>query len=563
MTSSYFQNAPIRIFNSNFIPTLVSVGLHGLALFLLVPYVTNLPTSESEGTDQGPINVPLIELNPSEQSRLPEDNSSLSSMPEFPNSTLGDLPMLDSPSLESSLPNNFDNLPTPPALPPLPPLNSYNDYSRIPVELPPRRSFPSNPPSINRTPLPPPSLQTPTPKTPPIPDTKTPEMVDPRQNIDFGDPTPARPNNPLFQGDRPNNQNPLGNNPSRNPQISRNPNNNPIRRDEIVRNLLEDTLEGADNLTYNPQGTKREDARDRDLEWMQQTGVTLKPSQMMTIKATYPKAACNLKLEGSAIYNVLVNNNGQLRKPPFMTRSSGYGLLNNQGLQTVRSRSFPQSTRVKVLFEYDPNICGTGVAEGERNNQPQASPSATPNTPAQPNPTPQTPQNQAPSAPPEPKTPTPAPENSTNSTPKTPIEPKPPIQPNPTPQTPQNQAPSAPPEPKTPTPAPENSTNSTPKTPIEPKPPTQTPQNQAPSAPPEPKTPTPAPENSTNSIPKTPIEPKPPTQTPQNQSPPAPPKPKTPTQSPKTSTEPSKSPNSSSDTKVEIDGPAAPRAGKK
>ncbi len=533
MASSYFQSVPIRIFNSNFIPTLVSVGLHGLALFLLVPYVTNLPTAESEGTDQqGPINVPLIELNPSEQNRLPDENSGLSSMPDFPNSTLGDLPMLDSPSLESSLPNNFDNLPTPPALPPLPPLNPYNNYSRIPIELPPQRSFPTPPRSAIRLPSPPPSpsLQTPTPKTPPIPDTETPERVDPRQNIDFGDPTPAKPNNPLFQGDRSNNQNPLRNNPSNNPQISRNSNNNPSRQDEIVKNLLEDTLDGADNLTYNPQGTKREDARDRDLEWMQQTGVTLKPSQMMTIKATYPKAACNLKLEGSAIYNVLVNNNGQLRKPPFMTRSSGYGLLNNQGLQEVRSRSFPQSTRVKVLFEYDPNICGTGVAEGERNNQPQASPSPTPKTPTQPNPTPQTPQNQSPSAPPEPKTPAPAPENSDNSPPKTPTEPKPPAQPNPSPQTPQNQNPSAPPEPKTPAPAPENSDNSTPKIPTEPKPPTQ---------------------------------PNPTPQTPQNQSPPAPPKPKTPTQSPKPPTEPSKSPNSSSENKVEIDQPAAPRAGKK
>nr|AAW57038.1 hypothetical protein [Crocosphaera subtropica ATCC 51142] len=480
MASSYFQTAPIRIFNSNFIPTLVSAGLHGLALFLLVPYVTNLPTSESEETNTGPINVPLIELNPSEQSRLPDQNSGLSSMPEFPNSTLEDLPLLDSPSLESSLPNNFNNLPSPPALPPLPPLNPYNDYSRIPVELPPQRSFPSPPQATIRLPSPPPSpsLKDPTPKTPPIPDTESSELANPRQNIDFGDPTPAKPNNPLFQGDRPTSQNPLGNMAVNQPPSSSNANNNISRQDEIAKNLLEDTLKGADNLTYNPQGTKREEARRRDLEWMQQTGVTLKPSQMMTIKATYPKAACNLKLEGSAIYNVLVNNNGQLSKPPFMTRSSGYGILNNRGLQEVKSRSFPQSTRVKVTFQYDPQICGTGVAEGERNSQPQASPSSTPKTPAEPVPAPQMPQNQTPKAPTEPKTPNPSPENSESPTPKPP-----------TPQTPQNQTPKAPTEPKTPNPSPENSESPTPKPAAEPVSAPQTPQNQTPKAPTEPKSP--------------------------------------------------------------------------
>ena len=478
MASSYFKSAPLGLFNSNLISTVLSVGLHGLALFLLLPYVTNLPTSEPEVSESGEINVPVIELNPNEQNRLPEQNSGVSAVPEFPNSSLGDLPMLDSPSLGSSLPNNFSNLPTPPALPPLPPLNSYNNYNRIPIALPPRRSF--NPPSspISRTPLPPPSLQTPTPKTPPVPvpNLENAETPNPRQALNFGDPTPRKPNNPLFQG--PNNQNPSTNNPS----ITRNPNNNPDRQQQIIRNLLQDTLKGAENLTYNAQGTTKEEARDRDLEWMQQTGVTLKPTQMKTVRGNYPKAACNLKLEGSAIYNVVVNSNGQLSKPPFITQSSGYGLFNNQGLQQVRALSFPQSTRVKVIFRYDSKICGTGVVEKDTNTQTQPSP-----TPA-----PQAPQNQAPSVPTEPKSPAPNPENSTTPTPKTPTEPKPPVEASPIPQAPQNQAPSAPTEPKSPAPNPENSTAPTPKPPTEPKPRVdpspipETPKNQAPSAPVEP-----------------------------------------------------------------------------
>ncbi|MDJ0728417.1 MAG: energy transducer TonB [Crocosphaera sp.] len=514
MASSYFESAPFRIFNSNLISTFVSVGLHGLALFLLVPYVANLPTSESEGTDKEPINVSVIELNPSEQSRLPDQNAGLSSMPEFPNSSLGDLPVLDSPSLGSSLPNNFNNLPSPPALPPLPPLPSYNNYSRLPIELPPQRSFPRPPSPISRIPLPPPSLQTPTLKKPPVPDLENRETPDLRQNIDFGDPTPVKPNNPLFQGDRPNPQNPLATNPSLPPSPNRDINRqgeNTRNLDGIVRNIMNNPLPAKDNLIYKEQGTKPEDATLRDVEWMQQTGVTLKPSQMMTIKAAYPKAACSRKLEVSAIYNVLVNDNGQLRKPPFMTQSSGYSLFNNLGLQAVRSRSFPKSTRVKVIFQYDPKICGSGVVEGQRNNQPQVSPSSQPKTPTQPNSAPQVEQNQTPKAPPEPKNPASTPENSTDSTPKTPTESQQPqTQPNPTPQVEQNQTPKAPPEPKSPAPTPENSDHSTPKTPTESQQPQTQPnptpqveqQNQTPSAPPEPKSPAPTPENSTDSTPK-------------------------------------------------------------
>ncbi len=431
MASSYFKPPFIRVFNSNLISTFVSVGLHGVALFLLVPYLTNLPTSEPETTDKGPITVPLIELNPGEQSRLPEQNAGVSGIPEFPNSSLGDLPMFGSPSLQSSLPNNFSNLPTPPSLPPLPALPalpSYNNYNRIPIELPPRRSFP---PSSLSTRLPSPtspSLQTPT-------NNATPEVPPEGNSPERPDFEPLKPPVPIDElinqgkGDRSNDPNQVANNPQRSPDL----NNDINRRDEIARNLQQEFLQEVDNLIYNPQGTKREEARDRDLEWMQQTGVTLKHPQMMTLKATYPKAACSRKLEGSAIYNVLVNDNGQPRKPPFMTQSSGYGIFNNLGLQAVNSRSFPQSTRVQVIFQYDPQICGTGVVEGERNTPPYTAPENSNN----PKPTPQ-PESQ-------PET---APENSNN--------PKPTPQPESQPKSPPSNAPENSNNPK-PTPQPSHS----------------------------------------------------------------------------------------------------------
>ncbi|MEL4895950.1 energy transducer TonB, partial [Crocosphaera sp. Alani8] len=371
MASSYFKSAPLSIFNSNFISTFISVGLHGLALFLVVPYLSNLPASEPEVSDSSPINVPLIELNPSEQNRLPNPNSGLSTIPDFPNSSLGDLPMLDSPSLQSSLPNTFSNLPAPPALPPLPPLNSYNNYSRIPIALPPRRSFTPSPPPVPRslpTPPPFPELKNPTPKTPPIPNSENSATPNSRQDIGFGDPNPNKPDHPLFQ--RPSNVNPLANNP----RLPRNLNTTISRQDQIARRLLEDTEKAVNNLTYNPRGTTRREGNLKDAEWQRQTGVQLKPSQILRLRGTYPKSACNLKLEGTSVYNVLVNSDGQLTKPPFRTLSSGYGLLDNQAFQEVKSRSFPQSTRVQVRFRYDSKICGTSVAEGETNTQPQKNP---------------------------------------------------------------------------------------------------------------------------------------------------------------------------------------------
>ena len=60
MASSYFKSAPLGIVNSNLISTVVSVGLHGLALFLLLPYLTNVPKSEPEVSESGQINVPVI-----------------------------------------------------------------------------------------------------------------------------------------------------------------------------------------------------------------------------------------------------------------------------------------------------------------------------------------------------------------------------------------------------------------------------------------------------------------------------------------------------------------------
>ncbi len=414
MSSSYIETSSIKVFNSNLLSTLTSVGLHSLALFLIVPHLTNLSNpAEPEISDQRPRNVQVIELNPTEQSRLPEQNSALSNIPEFPNSTLGDLPVLDSPSLGSS----FSNLPAPPALPPLPPLpplTPYNNYSRIPI-APPPRSIPFPPSSIRRSPLPPPSLQPPIPKNPPVENPQTSEKPSPR---------------PIFDGQTvaPVNHSPFTHNPPNpeqtelkpnTPSLPSNTNSNGNRDDKILEGLMADGRRAVDALMYNSNGTTRKEAGEKDREWIRETGITDISRKLVPITGNYPKAACNRKLEGSAVYNVVVNSNGQVVGQPYMTQSSGYGLLNNQGLQQVQALTFPKATRVKVTFRYDPSVCPQGLRQGENTKQPQpaSSPQTQPNqtpktppenkTPNQPAPSPQTQPNQPPKTPPENKTPNP------------------------------------------------------------------------------------------------------------------------------------------------------------
>ncbi len=130
-----------------------------------------------------------------------------------------------------------------------------------------------------------------------------------------------------------------------------------MRQNKIAENLLKETLKGSEKLIYNHIGTQRAEARQKDIEWMQKTGIALKLNQMITIEGSYPKSACNLNLRGSAVYNIFVNKSGKLNGSPFMTQSSGYGILNDQGLDDIKSYNFSQSTRVRVIFQPNYDKC--------------------------------------------------------------------------------------------------------------------------------------------------------------------------------------------------------------
>ncbi|XTZ11656.1 MAG: TonB family protein, partial [cyanobacterium endosymbiont of Rhopalodia inflata] len=272
-----------------------------------------------------------------------------------------------------------------PALPTLPSLN----YARpsFPRPLPkPQQSLPAaSPPNLpSRLPVPPQptselnNSQSSTFRFPPIskrPDfglSKSSVAID--QLINQG------------RGDRPHtstSQNPSSRNVT-SPQAAFNAEQ--ARKDKLISNLVRETIEVADNLLYNKNNTTNEDARRNDAQWMAKIGNSVtKKENWQALRGDYPKTACLRHLEGTAIYGITVNPGGDVDKNPYLIKSSGYGLLNQQAFNQIKSTNFStdgqlQHYRVRISFNFDPKIC-PAVTQSPQNQQDKL---ITPETPAEP-----------------------------------------------------------------------------------------------------------------------------------------------------------------------------------
>ncbi|WP_052470606.1 TonB family protein [cyanobacterium endosymbiont of Epithemia turgida] len=393
MTSTLFiKPMSIRVFNSNSVSVITSAGIHALLLGLLLPNLTDLnPLQKSDHHNQR--DVEIIELTSAEITRLP-DQLPLLDIHNFPKSFPTDIPVLDSFSLSpSAAPNTFNALPAlpalpaPPALPALPALPSLNSARpSFPRPLPkPQRSLPTSslpnlPSRLSLSPQPTSKLdnsQSSTSRFPPIskkPDfglSKAPVTIDQLINQDRGDldhtPTLQK---PIFRNVTP-------------PKIAFNAEQ--ARKDRLINNLLRETIEGADNLRYNKNNTTNEDARRNDVQWMAKIGSSVtKKENWQALRGDYPKAACLRHLEGTAIYGITVNPEGNVAKNPYLIKSSGYGLLNQQAFNQIKSTNFStdgqlQHYRVRISFSLDPKIC-PAVTQSPQN---QPDESTTPETPVE------------------------------------------------------------------------------------------------------------------------------------------------------------------------------------
>jgi TonB family protein len=135
-------------------------------------------------------------------------------------------------------------------------------------------------------------------------------------------------------------------------------------REQRIRRLVAESIQGAESLIADRTNTSNEEAMRNNLNWMTKVG-EVKPTAI-TIAGTYPQSACIRRLEGTSVYGVMVDAQGRVTNSPslpYLIKSAGYPVLNQQALKDIRGGSFtnatgqPQPYRVTVNFTYNAKIC--------------------------------------------------------------------------------------------------------------------------------------------------------------------------------------------------------------
>jgi TonB family protein len=360
--SSAFKTAPTKLFNTSNLSTVASVGIHAILLGVALP---GLPIfSQKENTSERLEDVGLIELTPAEQSRLPN----LSQPSPLDPSTYPGVPPID-PSLfntPSSLPNQTQGgidpslLPAPPnslsfgngntlsVVPPPPPTSYYPSPNTWSNSLP---ALPSSPPTPQNLSLPP-QMQTSNAEL------QRPDFAPVRGAIDPRDLINQR-NSAIAQGNLP--QRTAAN--SEAGQRPMPPDPKQTLQEIRIRRLVAESIQGAESLIADRKNTTNEEAMRNDVRWRTKTG-DAKPIEL-SISGNYPRNACMRRLEGTSVYGVVVNTQGQVANssPPYLIKSAGYQVFNQQALRDIYANRFanqtgqPKSFLVRVNYAYNEKLC--------------------------------------------------------------------------------------------------------------------------------------------------------------------------------------------------------------
>ena len=361
---------------------LLSIALHLLVLKF------GLPTIRFNN-DSGRREVSIVELNPEQQSRLPDLYPQL----ETPEAPVNQPPEseLDEPVAPFAIPPSLipgigDSanlpplvIPPPPQfdLPPLPPqtditLPPVGDLSNLP--LPPTLD-PSDfrpeaiklPPNIGKVPEP--AIDAVTQNQPPVnqPTTKT-------------EPEPQPPEEP-----------------EKKPEPKLTPDEIAARREAEFQQRIRNLRQG---LTRTEAGTTDEAARKNYVAWLAKVR-DIEPDKI-EIEGTYPRDACIRRLEGSSVFGVVVNTQGEVVALDLI-KGAKYPIFDRQTSENLGDRTFdnqterPKPYQVTVNYEYDSEICPSLTlpsirrAEEQQQTQPSSEedkssvedkPEATPEPPA-------------------------------------------------------------------------------------------------------------------------------------------------------------------------------------
>jgi TonB family protein len=339
LNNSIAGTLPKKLIQPTNIAIAASVLIHGAFLYFGIPYINSELPEENDNPDLTR-NVPIIELTPEEQTRLPNLEQELPEIPIF---------------------NSAPDLPSTQGLPPLPPLPPAfaPGASLQPIFTP----FSSNLPSIPLPPPPPPmsfpsssgSLILPPPPPPnKLPISRNLPAPPPPLNSEI---KPSFPNSP--QSFSP--QTPTDNTRSITPIQ---PTQTEPSREQIIAKRQQNLLASIDRLGRNLQKDERntspEEGNKNYLNWL--TKIKAAKPTIANLNGTYPKDACLRGLEGSASYGVLVNTQGKVVETELI-RSAGYPILNKQALRDVYAETYINQTgqlqpfQVNVNFNRNDRVC--------------------------------------------------------------------------------------------------------------------------------------------------------------------------------------------------------------
>jgi hypothetical protein len=327
---------------------LASVGLHGL-FWVFLPSLPNSLTAPQEPEIQREVGV--VQLTSEELKRIPTS--------ELPQQPVVSLPQSSIPPFPSRSPNqySFSPLPTQPAIPYLPPFPTslyIPSYTPPTFSLPPLPSLRSTPPIRDGR-----STPSPSPSTQPVPT--------PQPRIEYPNLTGRASTTQL---------NDLQVSPR--PGVSASPTPSPQTLAEANRQLQERFRR---LLTYNAQGTRREDGNTAFGTWFyQELGRrSLEDLVSETINAPYPREACFLRRSIQVVYGVVVSSDNKISGEPRKLLSSGYPIFDQRALEALQDHAFNNGTdadqtyQVNINFEYSGQVCPTTAAP---NSVPSPSPSS-------------------------------------------------------------------------------------------------------------------------------------------------------------------------------------------
>jgi outer membrane biosynthesis protein TonB len=415
--SELLQNLPSKIIAPTSVALLTSFGLHSLVLGVGLP---NLAIFASPDKKDKLGSVPVIELTPIEQSRLPDLSANKADIPSFPNSSLstnsvlGGIPIGKIPNTKTSntiTPNNnnsttiTNNISPPP--PPTqtggtittyyPDLSNLNSLSTKTTTILPGVPQTKSPISINKPKIPTGNFNStdriPTPKNlgeiatslatgeilPP------PDLPSNNSNID--DSTDRKPikgianNSETIEANT--NQTEVPNQPSNNSNNNNNNNNSSTQTQVAINNpetnnknpeeqvqktlrarqqrSLIALLEKAKRLKRDNTNTSDEEAMKNDIAWLNSTKNERGQAEKISIDGTYPKEAWWSDLKGTAIVGIVVDSQGKVIEPnnaeiTKILKSSGYPVLNEQAIEDIKSETFPNNTGQNKFYRVAVNF---------------------------------------------------------------------------------------------------------------------------------------------------------------------------------------------------------------